>query len=56
LHNPQQGMLKPHASGFKINISKNGIAVLLPEILNNGAITVGLSKLTGSSRNRIFLK
>jgi hypothetical protein len=45
--NPQQGMLKAHASGFKINISKNGIAVLLPETLNNGAITFGLFNIAG---------
>ena len=44
---PQRGILKPYASGFKINISKNGIAVLLPQTLNNGAITVGLFTIAG---------
>jgi len=45
--NPQQGMSKPYASGFKINISKNGIDVLLPQALNNGTITVGLFNIAG---------
>ena len=44
---PQQGIVKPYAGGFKINISKNGIAVLLPQTLNNGAITVGLFNIAG---------
>jgi hypothetical protein len=44
---PQQGMVKPYAGGFKINISKNGITVVLPENLNNGAITVGLFTIAG---------
>jgi hypothetical protein len=44
---PQQGILKPNAGGFKINISKNGITILSPENLNNGAITVGLFTISG---------
>ena len=42
-----QGMLKPYANGFKININKNGIALILPETLNNGAITIGLFNVAG---------
>ena len=45
--NPQQGMSKPYAGGFKINISKNGIAVLLPQTLNKGSISVGLFTIAG---------
>jgi photosystem II stability/assembly factor-like uncharacterized protein len=45
--NPQQGMLKPYAGGFKINITKNNIAVLLPGTLNSGAITVELVNIAG---------
>jgi hypothetical protein len=44
---PQQGLVKPYADGFKINIIKNRIAVLLPETMNNGAITVGLFTIAG---------
>jgi hypothetical protein len=43
----QQGIVKPYAGGFKINISKNGITVLFPENMNNGAITVGLFNVAG---------
>jgi photosystem II stability/assembly factor-like uncharacterized protein len=43
----QQKMSKQYTGGFKINISKNGITVLLPENLNNGAITVGLFTVSG---------
>jgi hypothetical protein len=42
---PQQGMLR--TSGFKINITKNGLAVLFPETMNNGPITVGLFNVAG---------
>jgi Secretion system C-terminal sorting domain len=45
--NLHQGISKLYASGFKINISKNDIAVLLPETLNNGAITVELVNFAG---------
>jgi ligand-binding sensor domain-containing protein len=44
---PKQGVSKPYASGFKINIGKNGIAVLLPETVNNGAVTVELVNIAG---------
>ena len=44
---PQQGKVKPYAGPFKINIGKNGIAVLLPENLNNGAIAVELYAVSG---------
>ena len=44
---PQQGIVKPYAGGFKINISKNGITVLLPENLNNGSLTIGLFTIAG---------
>ena len=43
----QQEMLKPSATGFKINVTKNAIAVLLPETLNNGAVTVELVNIAG---------
>ena len=45
--NPHQGISNPNASGFKINVVKNGIAVLLPETLNDGAITVELVNIAG---------
>jgi hypothetical protein len=44
---PQNGMSMPYASGFKINIRKNGLAVLLPETLHNGAVAVELVNLAG---------
>lgn len=40
-------MSKTYASGFKINIIKTGIAVMLPEPLNNAAISVGLFTIDG---------
>jgi hypothetical protein len=45
--NPQQRMLKPYASEFRINISKNGIVILLPETLHNSPVTVDLFNLAG---------
>ena len=41
----QQGMVKPYAGGFKINISKNGIAVSLPS--SDGPVTIGLFTIAG---------
>ena len=46
---PQQEMSKPHADVIKINISKTGIAVLLPETLNNRAMTVDVVNIAGRS-------
>ena len=45
--NLQREMLKPYAKGFRITIIKNGIAVLLPEAFNSGAITVELVNIAG---------
>jgi hypothetical protein len=45
--NPQQGKLKQYANGLKINVSKTGIALLLPQTFNNGAISVGLYTIAG---------
>ena len=42
---PQQGKVKPYAGGFKINITKNGIAVSLPS--SDGPVTVGLFTIAG---------
>jgi hypothetical protein len=44
---PRQEMLKQYANGFKINLSKNGIAVLSPETLHNGAVTIELVNVSG---------
>lgn len=44
---PRQGALNPCTNGLRINITKNGIAVLLPATLNNGAVTVGLFTIAG---------
>jgi hypothetical protein len=45
--NPQQERIRPYSSEFKIDICKNGIAVLLPESLNNGPVTVELVNIAG---------
>jgi hypothetical protein len=45
--NPQQMISKPCANGFKINVCKNGIALLLPQSLTKGIVTVGLFTIAG---------
>lgn len=43
----QQGISKPYTNGFKINISRKGIALMLPQTLTKDILTIGLFNVAG---------